>query len=957
MTSIIPEFARRLWQDAPMGQVITDIEFRVVAANATYQRLAGRSMELLEGVSVHDLVHGEDLGEVVVGGMLLRFGRLPQFERDHRLVQPDGSIVWVHSMSAPILGEDGQVTHLMSFCHDISARREAEQALRASEAQVREILDALQEGIVVQDAHSHILAFNQAAREMLMEGTEPLTHVQPGTLHWDALDAHGNALAAENQPAWRALRTGETQEDAVLATRQRDGTLRLFSVRAKPLFRPGATEPYATVSTLIDVTERRSSEQALAASEERFRSLAEALPMALFRTDEEGRYTYVNPIFEQLTGVSLQTRPRLLDVVHPDDRTEVLHAIRESISTGRFHARFRMVAADGEVRWANSHAVPARRDERMVGFIGCVEDVTPLVEAQEETSRLAAIVESTSDAIAVIEPGGHVVYLNSAARERLGHGFGILDGLRLEHLFTDLGSRLDNEILPAVDKGTHWSGELTMAGCDDDPVVVSATVVPERDATGRLIRLAVISRDISGRKKIEAALTHQANHDSLTGLPNRALFLELLELACSRAALIGRPLALLFLDLDRFKWVNDRLGHEVGDELLRAVAQRLHLITRDGDTVARLGGDEFVILCPGVRDEEEAVMVAGRVLGALERQPFVSGDVELPITASVGIAMSTGNDHPEGLLREADAAMYRAKAQGRARFELFDDAMRARTQRRTELAEQLARGIARGEIVCWYQPTVDIRTGEYVGVEALARWEHPSRGLLPPSEFIELAEETGLIGALGASVLSQAAQQTKAWADEFGARAPIVHVNLSPRQLAYADLVVEVAELIRETGVDTRLLCLEITENALVDDVESAVAALNRLKELGVRIAIDDFGTGYSSLAYLRRFPVDVLKVDRSFVDGLGPDPEDSAIVSAIVKLAHTLELESVAEGVETQAQLDQLRAMGCDLAQGYLFSRPLPVEEATELLRVGRSAATVPEAPTPAAPLSALLP
>jgi predicted signal transduction protein with EAL and GGDEF domain len=329
-----------------------------------------------------------------------------------------------------------------------------------------------------------------------------------------------------------------------------------------------------------------------------------------------------------------------------------------------------------------------------------------------------------------------------------------------------------------------------------------------------------------------------------------------------------------------------------------------------------------------VTGEEDAVQVATRVLEALEGEPIRLKDHEVKLSASIGIAVSTGDDHPESLLREADAAMYRAKEQGRSRFELFDDAMRTRTKRRVELSDQLAQGLERGEIVPYFQPTVDLNTGRVAGLEALARWLHPTRGILTPTEFIVIAEETGLVSQLGMSMLTQALAEARRWHDRFGAAAPVVHVNISPRQLSTSSLVQRVADELRKAGVPASGLCLEITENALMDDVNHAVTVLGNLKDIGVQLAVDDFGTGYSSLSYLRRFPVDVLKVDRSFVDGLGPDPEDSAIVAAVVKLAHTLELRAVAEGVETEDQLARLQLLGCDEAQGYLFSPARPADE-----------------------------
>jgi diguanylate cyclase (GGDEF)-like protein len=420
----------------------------------------------------------------------------------------------------------------------------------------------------------------------------------------------------------------------------------------------------------------------------------------------------------------------------------------------------------------------------------------------------------------------------------------------------------------------------------------------------------------------------------LTDLPNRALLLDHLELAIARADRATTGIALLFLDLDRFKSVNDTLGHDAGDELLVAVADRINQLLRPADTVARLGGDEFVILCEDVVDEHHAVSIAQRILSLIEATPFRLAGTEIPVTASIGVALSAGGAaHPEALLRDADAAMYRAKDLGRARIELFDETMRRRAAERLELADELARAMENDQIVVHYQPCVSLHTGRVTSVEALARWDHPDRGILAPTEFIGLAEETGLIVGLGLRVLNDACAQAKAWADQLGDAAPRIHVNLSARQLTAANLTVLVRGVLDGSGLEPELLCLEITESVLMEDAPAVIDALRRLKDIGVLLAIDDFGTGYSSLSYLRRFPVDILKVDQSFVDGLGPDPEDSAIVAAIVNLASTLELEAVAEGVETREQLERLRALGCATAQGYVFAEPAPAGEITPRL------------------------
>ncbi|HET9444467.1 MAG TPA: EAL domain-containing protein [Acidimicrobiales bacterium] len=448
---------------------------------------------------------------------------------------------------------------------------------------------------------------------------------------------------------------------------------------------------------------------------------------------------------------------------------------------------------------------------------------------------------------------------------------------------------------------------------------------------GPPVRVVGTVQDLTDRRRSEEAVNFQALHDSLTRLPNRTLFLDRLRHALVRRARHPAGLAVLFLDVDRFKWLNDSLGHAAGDELLVQVAERLRRALRPSDTVARFGGDEFVVLCEGVTGEADAEGLAQRFAAAVA-SPMVVAEEETSVTVSIGIAFSPADgtdDTPETLLRDADAAMYEAKDRGRDRHEIFSASTRRMAVARHETANALRRGLDRGELVVHYQPVVDLVTGWVVGMEALVRWAHPERGLLPPCDFIALAEETGLIVPIGRHVLAEACRQVAAW-QPLGGGEPIgVAVNLAARQLLAPDLCHDVEQALSTSGLDPSLLCLEITESVLLDDPRASAPVLEHLQALGVRLGVDDFGTGFSSLTYLKRFPVDVLKIDRSFVDGLGRDPEDRAIVASVVDLAHALGLTTVAEGVETEGQLAELRSIGCEQGQGYLWSRALPPEEA----------------------------
>ncbi len=550
-------------------------------------------------------------------------------------------------------------------------------------------------------------------------------------------------------------------------------------------------------------------------------------------------------------------------------------------------------------------------------------------------------VSASSDGIVITDPtlpDNPIVHVNPAferitgysAREAIGRNCRVLqNGDRDQPALADLRE--------AIREGKEWSGVLRNYKKDGTPFLNELRLAPVRDEKGRLVNHIGVLEDVTERGALEARLEHQALHDSLTGLPNRRLFAERLGRALSRpngGAREGQA-AVLFVDIDDFKSVNDSLGHWAGDELLAEFARRLKVSVRPGDTVARLGGDEFAVLLEGVAEERAAADVAERTIEELGRKPFAIGGRQILAAPSIGIAVSGHAERDwEDLLRRADLALHRAKEQGKALYRVFTPDIDERLQKRLNLEGGLREAIERGEFRVLYQPKVSIASGEIVSMEALVRWEHPERGLLPPSEFLALAEETGLIVPIGEWVLGEACRQAREWHERYPKDPPLsTSVNLSAKQFRRPDLAERVGAVLSESGLNPRALTLEITESTAMEDAPATTEALRKLKVRGVRIEVDDFGTGYSSLSYLKRFPVDYLKVDRSFVAGLGKNPEDEGIVRAVVELAHTLGLEVVAEGVETGEQLGLLREMGCELAQGHYFWGALSAEAAGELL------------------------
>jgi diguanylate cyclase (GGDEF)-like protein len=493
--------------------------------------------------------------------------------------------------------------------------------------------------------------------------------------------------------------------------------------------------------------------------------------------------------------------------------------------------------------------------------------------------------------------------------------------------------RLEEEVLPAIGEHAVWSGQLILATVAGTEIPTRTTLRAHPDLGGRF---SWIARDVTTEKIVTDHLSLKAFYDPLTGLRHRSLFLDRLDLSLRRVDDEAAPVAVLFVSLDRFKEKNDRFGHDVGDALLKAVARRLQSVLGDDDTVARWGGDEFVVFREGVSSDDEAMDVASRITKSFE-DPFLIGGLDVFCSASVGVATAKPTElTTDELLRHADAAGQMAKQRGGGTAHIYDEEMQARALRRAEVEDALRGAAERNELVLYYQPEVLLRTNEIVAVEALIRWHHPEWGLVSPAEFVPVAEHSNLILEIGTWVLHEAMTQSAKWKAQFGERAPSVAINLSARQFEQDDFVESIASTLASTGADPADICLEITEGILMEDLEVTVATLRRLKGLGVRLAVDDFGTGYSSLSYLRTFPVDVLKVDQSFVSGLGHDPEDSAIVQAVIHMGRALNLTTVAEGCETAHHLIELRELDCDIAQGYHFARPRPAESITRLLLAG---------------------
>jgi diguanylate cyclase (GGDEF)-like protein/PAS domain S-box-containing protein len=691
------------------------------------------------------------------------------------------------------------------------------------------------------------------------------------------------------------------------------------------------SSPVGLVVACRDISARKAAEAELLAAARRDRLMVEQAADGLLIADGPGRIIEVNA---RLCALLDYSREELLgrffeDFIHPDDLAARPLRIPELLAGQVLLTERRWCRRDGT-------AIPVESNSRLLGDRRVQIILRDISERKMAEAALRAREADLAEAQRIAQLGS---WSWDAAENRVTWSAGLyrIFGLSpdqfertlagyLAWVHPDDRDRVRATVEAAWRDRTGFDGEHRIARPDGTIRTLHSRGIVVRDAAGVPYRMVGTCHDVTDRKALEERLAHQATHDPLTGLPNRALFRDRLEQALARARCSGQPCALLLLDLDHFKTVNDSLGHATGDQLLTTVATRLRAILRDGDTLARLGGDEFAVLLEEAGDLVGALNVAERFHDAL-RAPLVMDGHEFVATTSIGLALGSGStDTPEDLLRFADVALYRAKEAGRSCTEVFYPGMNDAALARLTMEHELRRAIAAEELCIHYQPKVDLATGRVGGLEALVRWRHPVRGLVAPGEFIPLAEETGLIVPLGRWVLREACQQLREWHQRYPQVAlPFIAVNLSPRQFRHVELVADVAAILAESGLPADRLALEVTETAAMAQIAATSATLAALKELGVRLALDDFGTGHSSLAYLQRLPMDTLKIDRSFFQ----DAEHNrAIVRAVADLAHGLGLDITAEGLETAAQVRWAREVGCDRGQGFYFARPLPVED-----------------------------
>ena len=909
--------------------LIAPTNFEVSYVSPAYEKIWGRSCKSVyqEPMSFMEAIHPEDRDRVATA--MKKQSQGEDTQEEYRIVRPDGSVRWIWERAFSILDESGQVNRVCAIAQDITERKQIEEDRRESEARLRLALEVARMGTW----NWNILTNDVVYSDQL----GPVFGLPIGSYH-PTYEAFLDSIHPEDREsvALAVARAVEEGTDYGIEFRViwPDGTLHWIGNKGR-VYRDETDRPIRMVCVAMDITERKQAEEALRQSEEQYRRIIETTSEGVWIIDAESKTVFVNSQMAQMLGYTLeemQGQPlfAFMDEEGMAIATANIERRRQGIQEQH---DFKFRRKDGSDLWAIVSTNPIFDQlGNYAGSLGMLTDITERKLSEQilrkSEARNRALLNAIPDLMFRVSPDGTFLDFKRTKDYSL---------MRLESEF--LGKKI-SEVLPnqVAEVCIHSIEQALSTG----EVQTFEYQLPQNgnliDFEARIVSVGndealIIVRDITERKQAQAMIQYQAFHDLLTGLPNRTLFNDRLLQSLVNARRSQNILAVMFLDLDRFKTINDTLGHAVGDQLLQQVAQRVIARLREGDTFARWGGDEFTLLLPQISCSEQAAKIAQRILDTLQ-EPFNLECHELYITSSIGIALCPcDGEDVQTLLRNADAALYRAKEQGRNNYQFYIPAMNSHAQELLTLENRLHHALKQGEFVLYYQPQVNINTGELTGIEALVRWQHPELGLVPPETFIPLAEENGLIVPINEWVLRTACSQNKVW-QEAGISPLRIAVNLSPRQFQQPNLVATVAWILEETGLAPQCLELEITETIIIQNVDFARMMLLDLQAMGIHISMDDFGTGYSSLGYLKKFPFHTLKLDQSFIEELTDNPQDKAIISAVIALGHALNLRVVAEGVETQEQFELLRSLHCEQIQGYLFSRPLCVEDATKFLQ-----------------------
>lgn len=691
--------------------------------------------------------------------------------------------------------------------------------------------------------------------------------------------------------------------------------------------------------------ERKTALNALRTSEARFRAMSDASPLGIFVSDAQGECVYTNAAYQQISGMTLQQTlgNNWSMAIHPEDRERVLGEWRVAAhGEAHFKSEFRFLQGDDRVVWTRVNSAVMADADKLFGLVQTVEDISERKATEDalfaEQERAQVTLNSIGDAVVTTDLLGNVTFVNLVAEAMTGWPRETAMGRPLAEVFNIIDGKTRavtlNPALRAIaeNRTVGLAMDSVLIRRDGAETAIEDSAAPIHNRDGQVTGAVLVFHDVSESREMALKMAHLAQHDFLTGLPNRMLLTERLARAIGLANRHQKQVALLFLDLDDFKHVNDSLGHAIGDLLLQSIAERLKAGVRVTDTVCRQGGDEFVILLAEIEQPQDAGRVADTLLNSLALPHMINGQ-ELHATVSIGISVypNDGIDL-DAVLQNADTAMFHAKSCGRNNYQFFRADMNTRAVRRQFVESSLRRALKQDEFLLHYQPQIDLASRRMIGVEALIRWRDPELGLVYPAQFVPIAEECGLIVPVGRWVLREACRQTQAWLDA-GLDAVPVAVNISALEFRHQGFLEGVALILKETGLAPRFLELELTESILMHDAEASALVLLGLKAMGVKLALDDFGTGYSSLSYLKRFPIDTLKIDQSFVHDISSDTGSATIVAAVIGMGKNLKQRVIAEGVETENQLDYLLARQCDEGQGFLFSHPLSAEGFARLL------------------------
>ncbi|WP_020190521.1 bifunctional diguanylate cyclase/phosphodiesterase [Pseudomonas putida] len=849
---------------------------------------------------------------------------------DYRVIRADGQPLWVRNIVSMI--EHGHQPVMRGLMIDISETKRTEDALRLSEQKFASVFQQCPDILLIaRHSDGCLLEVNEAFEEQI--GLPPDQVIGRTATDLDLWGVEGSGPVLLERLHQGGIRNLE------MSFRRSNGQLFTGLTSAETFELDGTP---ALVVAVRDISQLKETQQQLQTSEEKFAKAFHASPDGLLLSRQsDGLLLEVNEGFCRLTGYDLnptidQTSLDLGIWVDLNERKRLVDQLNRDGFVRDFTCHIRR--SDGQIRLCELSARPLP-----ITGVDCMltiaRDITERHLMQEKLQLAATVFENTAEGVLITDIDQRISAVNRAFSEITGYSE--IEALGQTPRLLASGQHDSAFYLAMWHQLTaegHWQGEIYNKRKNGELYPSWLTISAVRNSDREITHFVAVFADISSIKHAQAKLDYQAHHDPLTGLPNRTLFENRLQAVITCAQVSNRQGAVLFLDLDRFKHINDSLGHPVGDLLLKGIAQRLKEQVRDVDTVARLGGDEFIILLPGLHKPSDASTIANKLLACFNA-PFQAGEHEFFTSASIGISLypQDGTD-VSTLIRNADAAMYRSKAKGRNRVEAYTRDLTAQASERIALEHELRRAVERNEMSLCFQPKLSLKTQSLVGAEALIRWSHPTFGEVPPEHFIHLAEENGTILQLGDWVLEQACRQMQAWKQHYQPFGPL-SINLAGAQLRHPHLARRIEQLLKHHQLKAGDLQLEITENFIMSQAEEALAVLYQLKKLGVQLAIDDFGTGYSSLSYLKRLPLDILKIDKSFIRGLPDDPHDAAIARAIIALGRSMQLTIIAEGVENQAQQRFLAAEGCEQIQGYIVSLPLPPEEfAAAFLRIALS-------------------